>query len=467
MKINRYIKYATLIVVGLMLYSCEDFVEIDTPNNKLVKEEVFNNDATARSAMDGIYNQLFITDLSSGSSSSVTMLSGLSADNIQHISSTPGTRMQFEENEILSDNSSNLWIWTGAYNIIYMTNSLLEGLETTNKISSDLSAQLEGEARFVRAFIYFYLVNLYGDIPLILTTNYSDNQLASRTSKNDVYLQIINDLEVSKTLLPSEYLGGERTQVNQYVATALLARVKLYLEDWDSAIDLSTEVIESSNYELLDDLNNVFVANSREAIWQISPLGGGGFLTHTNEGRNFIIHPDFSFLASIKLRNAFVDTFEEEDLRRLNWIGYHEGENAYFAHKYKIFNSNEFPIEEYSMVLRFAEQYLIRAEANVQKGNLLEAVEDLNIIRTRAGLSSVSEINPSTTAEALLNIIIEERRKEYFTEWGHRWMDLKRTGKASTILPMIKPLWENSDVFYPIPEEELRKNPNLTQNDGY
>ena len=214
MKINTYILRGILIIGLLNLCACEEFVEVAPPNNKLVSEEVFNSDATARSAMTGIYNQLFLAEFSNGSRSSITVLSGLSADNIQNINPNVLTRMQFENNDLLADNESNLAIWSSAYSIIYMTNAMLEGLGNSSNISAELSDQLEGEARFIRAFTYFYLVNLYGDLPLILTTNYKENQLASRMSKNDIYLQIVNDLEVAMALLPSEYTTGERTQVN-------------------------------------------------------------------------------------------------------------------------------------------------------------------------------------------------------------------------------------------------------------
>ena len=468
MKINTYILRGILIIGLLNLCACEEFVEVAPPNNKLVSEEVFNSDATARSAMTGIYNQLFLAEFSNGSRSSITVLSGLSADNIQNINPNVLTRMQFENNDLLADNESNLAIWSSAYSIIYMTNAMLEGLGNSSNVSAELSDQLEGEARFIRAFTYFYLVNLYGDLPLILSTNYKENQLASRMSKNDIYLQIVNDLEVAMALLPSEYTTGERTQVNKYAAIALSARVHLFLKDWEKAIDLSAMVIDaSSTYELLNNINDVFLANSREAIWQISPIGGGGGLTQTNEGSLFIIHPVFSFLASIKLRPSFATTFEGEDLRFQNWIGYHEGEDAFFAYKYKIWNSSEFPIEEYSMVLRFAEQYLIRAEAYAQTGNLAEAIKDIAIIQQRAGLSPVSETKPNISQEELLNLIMEERRKELFAEWGHRWFDLKRTDNAGGKLSDIKPLWETTDFLYPIPSEERRKNPNLSQNEGY
>ncbi|MCM8570297.1 RagB/SusD family nutrient uptake outer membrane protein [Gramella jeungdoensis] len=467
MKFNYKISYSIWLILPLLFISCEDFVEVEAPDNKLVSDVVFNNDATAESAMTGIYNQLFLADFSSGQRTSVTFLSGLSADNFQNIRSSNITRMEFEQHEITPDNPGNLDIWASAYNIIYLTNSLLEGLNNSEQLSSELKTQLEGEARFIRAFSYFYLVNLYGDVPLIVSTNYHDNQLASRTSSAEVYEQIISDLEIALDSLSSEYKNGERTTVNKFAAASLLARVHLYLEDWGAAERLSSEVIDQNEtYEILEDLDQVFLANSKEAIWQISPLGGGGQITNTNEGSLFIIDPIFSFFAVIKMEEGFVEQFDQEDQRLSNWIGYNEELDAYFPFKYKVWSSNELPILEYSMVLRLAEQYLIRSEARAKQGDLIGAIEDLDVIRIRAGIASVEESNPGIGEEALLDLIMKERQKELFAEWSHRWLDLKRTDRANDVFGS-NPMWDPTDILYPIPSQEREKNLNLSQNPGY
>lgn len=463
-----FTKFALLTLFTICNLSCEDFVEVDAPNNKLVREQVFNSDETVISAMTGIYNELFQAAFSNGSRNSVTVLSALSADNLENINTTNLFKMEFQENELSPDNSNNLDIWSSAYNMIYMTNSFLEGLANSSNISSELETQLEGEARFVRAFTYFYLVNLYGDIPLILSTNYQENELAVRTPEDEIYDQIIGDLILATELLTSEYREGERTKVNSYTATALLARLYLYLGNWSMAESLSTEVINAnSTYEILDDIDNVFLANSKEAIWQISPIGGTGIVFHTNEGNLFNIDPFFSFFASLKLNEDFVTSFEDNDLRSFFWIDYNASKDVFFPNKYNIMYSDQFPIEEYSMVLRLAEQYLIRAEARVRQDMLDGAIEDLDIIKKRAGLDLISEINPAISKDDLLDEIMKERRKELFTEWGHRWFDLKRTNMAEEVLGENNSLWDSTDVLYPIPSEERKRNPNLTQNPGY
>jgi len=119
------------------------------------------------------------------------------------------------------------------------------------------------------------------------------------------------------------------------------------------------------------------------------------------------------------------------------------------------------------MVLRLAEQYLIRSEARAMQNNIAGAISDLDIIRQRAGLNLLADLNPTIEQAELLDEIFLQRRKELFAEWGHRWLDLKRSDRTSEALEDENPYWEDTDLLYPIPETERIKNPNLTQNEGY
>lgn len=124
-------------------------------------------------------------------------------------------------------------------------------------------------------------------------------------------------------------------------------------------------------------------------------------------------------------------------------------------------------ITEYSMVMRLAEQYLIRAEARARFGNLSGSIQDINKIRTRSGLASLSENQDELTKEKLLEVILLERRREHFTEWGHRWFDLQRFGTSEILQDKENSNWTSSSNLLPIPSEERDKNPNLSQNPGY
>jgi len=117
------------------------------------------------------------------------------------------------------------------------------------------------------------------------------------------------------------------------------------------------------------------------------------------------------------------------------------------------------------MTLRLGEQYLIRAEARAQQNNISGSQTDLNVIRRRAGLTNTT----ASDQPSLLAAILDERRHERFCEWGHRWLDLKRTNKVTSTFSSIpyKSAYQPYQQLYPIPIYELATNPNLTQNPGY
>ena len=451
--------------ISLLFSSCEEFVEVSIPDDRITSETVFNSEVTANSAVQGIYNQLLSLAFSSGRQNSVTVLSGLSADNLKATVTTESL-VEFEQNEIFVGNSGNLSLWSSAYNVIYMANAVLEGLENSRgNISNTSRMQLRGEALFIRSFSYFYLVNLYGDVPLVLTTAYSSNADLERTNRNEVYEHIIIDLNEAADLLEEEYQNEERLRANRFAVLSLLARVYLYTENWEMAEQVSTRVIEAPAYRLNSNLNDVFLSNNEEAIWQISPLNGGSTRSNTNEGDYFIM---LNNRANVALTQDLLDIFEPTDSRLSQWIGSFSSNETtyYFPYKYKIKNAVG-EASEYSTVLRLAEQYLIRSEARAHQNRISQAIADLNKIRQRANLGAIQETEFDGGQMQLLDSIKLERRRELFTEWGHRWLDLKRWELASQLLSDKKEAWQPEDVLYPIPEEEIRKNYNLTQNDGY
>lgn len=450
-----------LMTVGMI--SCEDFVAINPPASRLVKQTVFQSDETAEAAVTAIYHQMQNTGFASGRPDrSVTSLAGLSADELVTYS-VNGTTLPFNVNEIVPANASNLSLWSLTYQTIYMSNSVLEGLAASTKVSTTMRKQLEGEAKFIRAFCYFYLVNLYGDVPVLLTTDYRTNAIAARAPSDEVYAQIIDDLIDAKELLAIDYSisDGERTRPNRSAAAALLARTYLYRQDWVNAEQEASNVIEDPTYALVG-LNEVFLANSQEAIWQLIPVEP---TVNTWEGNFFILNvpPTAAFTQStMALSVQTISTFETDDGRWDAWVGAYIGaQTYYYPFKYKV--KSGAAISEYSMVIRLAELYLIRAEARARQGEVTAAQADIDAIRLRAEL-------PGTAADSeveLLSAIAQERRVELFTEWGHRWLDLKRTNQADVVLDPVKDLWQPTDVLYPIPQQERANDPNLTQNDGY
>ncbi len=289
--------------------------------------------------------------------------------------------------------------------------------------------QLIGESEFIRAFCYFYLVNLYGDVPLVLTTNYQVNETVSRTPQQQVYQQMIRDLLDAQGKLSGNYVSyngsvsAERVRPNSAAATALLARVYLYTDSLSNAEIEASEVIGNSAFILDSNLDNVFISTSQEAIWQLqAPYP----LSNTPDGSVFLLNmfggPSATY--PYLLADSIVYGFEPGDLRRVNWIDSMVvgGIAYYFPYKYKL-NYTGQPATEYATLLRLGEQYLIRAEAEAQAGDLNGASSDLNAVRKRAGLGMTT----ATTQQQLLAAIMRERRFELFTENEcHRWMDSEK-----------------------------------------
>lgn len=452
-----------VLVVALQFsgVSCRKFLEIPVSPVQIETPNVFSNDATAESAISGLYNLM-----QSGNlwifNGGLSIYSSLSADEIHRSIQNPDYEA-FEKNSLQALNGQILYsrMWQPCYRSIYHANAILEGLNKSVLVTNDLRNQIMGEVYVIRALNYFYLVNLFGEIPLILSTNYQENQNMPRTPIDQVYTQIIKDLLEAEKLLSISYPSDERARPNKLVATALMARVYLYQKDWNKSEQYANEVINSGLYELTTDLNETFLTSSRETLWQFTRESQA-----TVEGSTFIPFLSSSVPVYV-MTEHFINAIEPGDLRKVNWINENirDRQSFYYPYKYKqrvITEGN--PPQEYSVVLRLAELYLIRAEARAQLEKYADATIDLNIIRNRAGLVNIQPEGK----EALLAKIYQERRVELFTEWGHRWLDLKRLNLADQILGPIKsPYWKPTAVLYPIPLAEIESNPNLNQNSGY
>lgn len=449
-----------LFLIIILASSCKKIVDAGNPKTMLQTATVFSNKDAALSAVAGYYQKLV---WNSGwiMNGGVTLYAGLSADEIKNVYPDEESE-RFLNNELLENDdfgiSGNLW--EAAYKNIYHVNSVLEGLEISKKIDAGLKSQLRGEMLLGRALQYFYLINLFGDVPLVLSTNYEENQYLSRTTVGDIYAQITIDVKEASTLMSNEYPSSGRVRPNRYAALALLARIYLYQQDWQAAFNVADEIIGRTDLYHLTNIEDVFTKNSTEAIWQIEPIAGG----FMNTGEGFMFNPfDEWSVPMYSVTNTLVSSFHDKDLRK-TWLGANEasGETIYYPSKYKIGVSTEI-LENY-VIIRLAELYLIRSEAAAHLDNIESGLVDLNTIRERAGLDGLS----ITNAEALLNALMEERRLELFCEWGHRWLDLKRSGKANAILQEYKsPNWQPTDVLYPIPRRQRLLNPFLEQNPGY
>jgi len=457
---NKILKYACILpCITLLLSSCKKFIEIPPPQTQLASSTIFEEKYSAIAAVTGIYGSMYARF-------SFLIHSGLSSDEFVSYSSDLYTRLY--KNTLTANEGSSL-IWGNAYNFIYQANAAIDGIAHSSGLSSDIKNQLMGEAKFIRAYWYFYLVNSYGEVPLVLNTDYTTIVKLSRSPRVDIYTQIISDLKDAQTLLDENYLDSQnaptqdRVRPTKWVATALLARVYLFNKDFKNAALESSKVINNkSTFQLVSDLNGVFLKNSSEAIWQMMPVSGG---RQTQEGSTFILTTAPSSLA---LSPQLLAAFEENDKRRDSWINslIVAGTTYYYPYKYKVKNGAA-EVTEYSMVLRLAEQYLIRSEARVQLNNLKDAAADLDSIRLRAGLLPTT----ATTKSSLLDAILHERQVELFTE-GHRWLDLKCANVIDQVMTKVTPekgggKWQSYQQLYPISNDDIRNSDNLKQNPGY
>lgn len=466
-------------MIAILFVGCKKVVQIDPPTNSITTTEVFKDSADANAAVLGIYSAIINTTNPEFTSGAITLYAGSSADELVDFMSIPDYDEIYTNSVLATNGATYSDLWAKAYSIIYQANACIEGLVNSNGVSQTFKSQLIGEAKFIRALCYFYLVNLFGDVPYVTSTSWAQSSLAVRMQKNQIYQNILADLADAQGALRTDYSisGGQRVRANWFAATALLARVNLFLGDYvDAEKNASAVINNSSTYNLASNLNDVFLANSTEAIlqWAINPTNSA-IANLTPEGRA-LIPANATDPPTYFLNDQLLNGFEPGDNRRVAWIDStnYSGSTYYYPYKYKIGVNQGMPngpASEYYMVLRLAEQYLIRAEAKAQQGTDLNgAIGDLNMIRERAGLT---DLPSSLTAGEILKSVAQERKVELFAEWGHRWLDLKRTGQVDAVMSIVTPQknggseWKSYQQLYPIPYVELTKDPNLTQNPGY
>jgi hypothetical protein len=397
-----YILFFLALFEVVSTSSCRKFIEVATPPDQIFTADVFKDESTATSAMIGLYSEMARTNLNFANGA-LTLYPALSADELYRTSSSASVDV-FTTNNIPSSNSilrNNFW--TAPYSYIYHANAMLEGLETAN-FSDSVKKQLQGEALFTRAFCYFYLVNLFGDVPLVLSTDYRINANLPRTSAAVVYNQMIQDLQTAKSRLPVSF-SIARLRPNRYAAMTLLARIYLYTRQWQQADTEASIVVASGMYSLANITASL--ATSNEPIWKLTRE-----TQNSSEGATFIPSS-----ATVRPTYALTDTllkgFETGDQRKINWLKSNivSGTTYVYPYKYKVASSTA--VTENIMMIRYSEVWLIRAEARTELNNLPAALGDLNTIRSRAGLPSLSGLDQAQLREA----IVRENRAEFFCEW--------------------------------------------------
>lgn len=470
-------------VVILLLSSCNKILDTELPINSMLTEKVFSSDQQAYFALNGMYSYLIHGGAEEAvtrsdnmaknifSAGAATLVAGHSADELYHPSLSGDYSYYREASNTITGATSNNTdkLWKSCYKAIQYANSILAGVNRpeakgmTEAGKNDIS----GQARAIRAFSYFYLVNFFGEVPLVLTDDFQQTLGLKKATKIEVYSLIETDLMIAEQLLSEEFTGTntERIMVNKWFVKALLARVYLFTNKYDKAYQYADEVIKKNTYFKLEaDLNDVFKIHSREVIFHIK-----------KNNQNNAVTPEGMLIRNSYVTPELYNSFETGDKRKAAWIVYEPGFDGYAAGykmtKYKLFGNvtrrNE-PYTEYYVVMRLAEQVLIRAEAAIllNEQNKKEAIDDINALRERADIDLLPD---NLSKEAIITAIADERRRELCVEWGHRWLDLKRTDKTAAVLGQIsyKMPWNDFQQLYPIPQNDLKWNANLKQNDKY
>lgn len=485
-----------LSLITATIISCNKLVAIDEPINTITAEKMYRTESQAEGALAGVYNSLIHGPRTATGSSPAnailngfggglsTLAGGLSAGEFLTSSGSREAYALATSTLTLTNNSFPNALWNSAYNVIYHANAVIEGIAgaKNSTMRDSVKIQYTAEAKFLRAFAYFHLVNFFGDVPVALTIDFNQTVGLTRAPVSAVYEQILTDLQDAERDLPATYAAGKnlRVRVNKWGAKAMLAKVRLYMGDNAQAAAKASEVIAQAGLFQLEPLSNVFLAGSKEAILQFKQTNQDATLKNAvSEGHYFVPAVDpFKGLASVWLSDQLLNAFEEGDQRKEVWtdstLQTNGGLNVkvWYPVKYKTNRSNAVlnaPSPEFYMVLRLADMYLIRAEAraNGADGGHSRAIDDLNAIRFRTSLQNLpGTLDASEVKEAVMH----EREIEMFAEWGNRWMDLKRTGKASSVLSAmpVKQPWEGDyQLLYPIPVAEIEANRSLSQNNGY
>ncbi len=378
----------------------------------------------------------------------------------------------YELNTIPSNDPGVSKFWNAAYSVIYQANACIEGLEKSKTLKTSVQKGLLSEARTLRAFYYFYLISYFGDVPLISSTDWKIEAKKAREKTDKIYDFISEDLLFGFDNGYTDYSisNGERAKVNKWVAAALLSRVSLYRKKWADAEKYAATVAKNEAlFSLEADLDNVFKRNSSEVVFSLAQDVRRAPFNLTNEGRQFVVYNvSQGGIIDYYLDSTLIQEFEPGDKRKEKWLGSIErnGKRWYFPYKYKMGREQQVPREdatEHIVLFRLSELYMILAEASLRLGKVSDGYSYLNRIRQRA------ELGPKSNSDAtqLFNDIVQERRIEFFVEYGHRWLDLIRWDLADKIIPALKPSWKSSAQLLPIPFDEIRRNPSLSQNPGY
>lgn len=444
---TTYKYYKQLIFLALLgiLPAC-DVLDVN-PYDKITDEQAYKNKAGIEKGILGSYSEL---QSLSYYGRAYLISSDLAADNLIHpTDATQADYAEIDNNTLLAENGVADGIWSSIYSAINVANVVIDKVPTMTDMTDTEKNTALAELYFLRALNHFNLMNYFGAIPVKTKPTVGTTGLdVAKNTTAEVYTQIIDDLIFAETHLSA---SSTKTRASKYAATALLARVYLYQKNYAMAYAKADDVILHGGYVLLPDFASVFSGDgSAETIFEVE----FNELDRTRIAE-FNFPKTLNGRAEVKVDPALASAYQPTDERMAVSMAT-SGTYVYAKKQNDLSLGNQNVI-----VLRLAEMYLIKAEAeaNMPTAVISNIQSALNEIRHRANLGDTD----AATISELLLAIEQERRLEFAFE-GHRWFDLVRTNRAVDVLPGVTKV---TQMLFPIPLSELNTNSLMTQNTGY
>ena len=437
-----------LVFILLLTSACESNLDL-RPKMQVSADEAFSNKENVYAALLGCYDGL---QLQHYYGRNLIIVGDIASDNTV----ADGTKVEYydmDKNSLLANNILVEGIWADIYLAINRANYMLFKLEGVTFLSDAEKKDYQGQLRFLRALHYFNLVRLYGAVPLKLLPTLDDlpDYFLPRSSVEDVYNQIIADLEFARLNI----LNTNPEKASVLAATALLASVELSMGNTTSAREYANLVLQAVPV-LETSYKDLFTAGSEPGSEILF------YCPFSASDKNRLAEYNYPQTLGGRHENAPAVVLINMDTndQRKPLIASHYS-SKYYSTKYSDLTTGSDRV----IVLRTAEMYFIRAEANYQLDSLAnqpEILSDINAIRSRAGLEPVT----SGTIKSLRGIIEREKQLEFAFE-GKRWFDLIRTNRAIALVPTVTQPYQ---MLFPIPLSEILANPNIDvedQNEGY
>jgi starch-binding outer membrane protein, SusD/RagB family len=480
-------------VLLILLAGCSKKFLDKTPESSLTTGNFPLSAADAESELTGAYNQLiYYTNFYQYDN---FMNTDGRSDNC-YVNSDNVTAEQPLEyfSTVTSSNTNVQRDWQELYNDIRAANAVLDDVPGINdpSLTAARKAQILGEARFLRAYHYYWLVTEYGGCPIILSVSNGGNLYPARNTAAEVYAQMVADFKYADSVLDATPYNGQLGRATKGTAEAMLAKTYAQMGDYADCLSYATEVISSGTYSLVPSFANLWGAankNNSESIFELEANGTAyGFFGF--EIFDYVASDGYPKrdIGSANLINAF-KAAGDSGVRyqaTFNWqipgAAFTMPPNAWdpnfpipFMNKYP--DADGYNSTDDIVLIRLADIILLAAEANNQLGNTTTAATELNQIRARAGLPNTTASTQSDLAMAILN----ERQLELVFECT-RWNDLQRAD-ANGIINIVTLMAGQTDshgnnlnydmaadkhqYIFPIPFEDLQLNKNLKQNPGY